>query len=251
LHLEAGPVRAARFSPDGASVLVASREGLTLWSPASREGLRFVPYGPDIRDAAFTPDGSGMVVADQRGELLWGRPLAASPAPAQKVVVPTGVLSLAVARDGTIATVEGDRAITLRAQPGGGPASGAAAIGSGKVLQRFRDPDAPVRQVAFLPTHVVAGLADGSIRLYRAPAPGAVARLRPVPALPPGKLAGVVSGPGGHLELVGPDADLARAVLRCRLGSALYPFEVCAEQFVVEGLEAIVLSTKDPAEADP
>jgi WD40 repeat protein len=255
LHLEAGPVRAARFSPDGASVLVASREGLTLWSPSAREGLRFVPYGPEIRDAAFTPDGSGMVVADQRGELLWGRPLAASPAPAQKVIVPTGVLSLAVARDGTLATVEGDRAITLRAPLGsgsaGGPPPGAAVLGSGKVLQRFRDPDAPVVEVAFLPVGVVSGVADGSVRLHRAPAPEAVAVLRPAPGLPPGKLGGVVRAPGGHLEVVGPDADLARAALRCRLGSALYPFDVCAEQFVVEGLLAIVLSGKDPAEVDP
>src|SRR5262249_27575455 len=74
LHPEAGPVRPVRFSPDGASVLVASKEGLHLWSPARREALRFVLYGPDVRDAAFTPDGAGIVVADRLGELLLGKP---------------------------------------------------------------------------------------------------------------------------------------------------------------------------------
>jgi hypothetical protein len=31
----------------------------------------------------------------------------------------------------------------------------------------------------------------------------------------------------------------------------VYPLEVCAEQFVVDGLLALALSGKDPAEADP
>jgi WD40 repeat protein len=238
LRLEAGPVRAARFSPDGASVLIASKEGLTLWSPTAREGLRFVPYGPEARDAAFTPDGAGMAVADQRGQLLLGKPAASAPAPAQTVLVPTQVLALAIAADGTIATAEGDRALTLRSP-------------AGKPVQRFHDPDAAMRAVAFLSGHVAAGLGDGSVRLYRAPAAGPVAILRAAPGLAAGKVGGVVSGPGGHLEIVGPDAVAARGAIRCRLGAALYPLEVCAEQFLVEGLLPMVLAGQDPAEAEP
>jgi WD40 repeat protein len=238
LALEAGPVRAARFSPDGASVLVASREGLTLWNPAAREGLRFVPYGPETRDAVFTPDGAGMVVANVRGELLFGKPAPTAPAPTKSMIVPTQVVALAISSDGTIATAEGDRAVGLRSPVG-------------KSFQRFRDPDAAVRAVAFLPAHVAAGLADGSLRLHHAPAVEPVATLRLAPGLPPGKLGGVVSGPLGHFEIVGPDAEAARAALRCRLGPALYPLEVCADQFAVEGLLSIVMAGKDPAEADP
>jgi WD40 repeat protein len=238
LHLETGPVRAVHFSPDGASLLVASKEGVTLWSPSSREGLRFVPYGPEARDVVFTPDGAGMAVADQRGELLLGKPLASAPAPAQRVLVPAQILALAITADGTIATAEGDRSIDLRSP-------------AGKVFQRFHDPDGAVRAVAFLPGHVVAGLGDGSVRLYRAPGPGPAAILRPAPGLGAGKLAGVISSPGGHLEIVGPDAEAARGAIRCRLGAVLYPLDVCAEQFVVEGLLPMVLAGKDPAEAEP
>jgi hypothetical protein len=78
-----------------------------------------------------------------------------------------------------------------------------------------------------------------------------VATLRLAPGLGPGQTAGVISGPGGHLEIVGPDAAAARASLRCRVGPALYPFEVCADQFVVDGVLSLVLAGKDPAEADP
>jgi len=238
LPLGAGPVRSVRFSPDGAAVLLASKEGVTLWSPAAREGLRFVPYGPDPRAAAFTPDGAGMVVADQRGEILLGKPTASTPAAAQRVLVAGQVVALAIASDGNIATGEGDRAITLRSP-------------AGKALQRFHDADAAVRAVAFVPGHIAAGLGDGSLRLYRAHVEGPTAVLRAVPGLGARQLAGLVSGPGGHLEIVGPDAVAARAALRCRLGAALYPLEVCAEQFEVAGLLSMVLAGQDPAEAEP
>ena len=217
----------------------ASRQGLTLWSPAAREGLRFVPYGPEVRDAAFTPDGASMAVADQRGELLLGKAASSAPAPAQRVLVPAQIMALAVTAEGSIVTAEGDRSIAVRSP-------------SGKPFQRYRDPDAAaMRAVAILPGHVAAGLGDGSVRLYRAPATGPVAILRPAPGLAAGKVAGVISGPGGHLEIVGPDAEAARGAVRCRLGAALYPLEVCAEQFMVEGLLGVVLSGQDPAEAEP
>ncbi len=238
LHLESGPVRAAHLSPDGGSVLVASREGVTLWSLAAHEGARFSPYGPEPRDAAFTPDGAGIVVADRRGELLLGKAATSAPAPALRVPVPAQVVALAVGADGTIVTAEGDHSVSSRSP-------------AGKSFQSFRDPDAAVRAIAILPSHVAAGLDDGSVRLYRAPAKGPLAILQPVPGLEPGKLAGIVRGPGGHLEIVGPDADAARAAVRCRLGAVLYPLEVCAEQFVVEGLLAMVLAGQDPAEAEP
>ncbi len=238
LHLEAGPVRAARFSPDGAQVLVASKEGLTLWSPTSHEGVRFVPYGPEVRDAAFTPDGTGMVVADQRGELLLGKPTPTTPAPTKTVLVAGQVMALLVAADGSIVTAEGDRSIEMRSPVG-------------KTFQRFRDPDGGMRAVAPLSGLVAAGLDDGTVRLYRAPAAGPAAILGTVPGLPAGKVGGVVRGPGGHLEVVGPGAEAARAVIRCKLGEAFYPLDVCAEQFVVEGLLPMVLAGRDPAEADP
>jgi len=81
--------------------------------------------------------------------------------------------------------------------------------------------------------------------------PGPIAILRPVPGLPAGALAGVVAGPGGHLEIVGPDAAAARALLRCRMGAVLVPFEVCAEQFEMKDLLGLILGGQDPAEVDP
>jgi hypothetical protein len=39
--------------------------------------------------------------------------------------------------------------------------------------------------------------------------------------------------------------------MRCLLGALIYPLDVCAEQFVVEGLYGMALAGIDPAEADP
>jgi WD40 repeat protein len=236
LRVEAGPVRAARFSADGASVLVASKEGVMVWRPSTHEGFRFVPYGPEVRDAAFTPD--GMVVVSRRGELLLGKPAPTAPAPLQVIPVPAQVLAVAARADGTLATAEGDRSIALR-------------LPTGKAFHRFRDPDAAVRALVLLPSPVAAGLSDGTVRLYRAPATGPAAILRVAPGLGAGKLAGILSGPRGHFEIVGPDPEAARASMHCLLGALVYPLDVCAEQFVVEGLHALALAGVDPAEADP
>jgi hypothetical protein len=180
-----------------------------------------------------------MAVADKRGELLLGKATESAPGPAATVVVPNQVLAIAVAGDGTLATAEGDRSIGLRTP-------------SGKVWQRFSAADAPVSAVAFMPQGLVAaGSGDGMIRLFRPQVAGAVAVLRPAPGLRAGALAGVVTSPGGHLEVVGPDAAEARGFLRCRLGRVLYPFEVCADQFEMSGLLPLIVAGQDPAEADP
>jgi WD40 repeat protein len=239
LKLEGGPVRAIRFSPDGRALLLAPKEGVVLWEPETHKGSRFVPYGGEPRDVVFTPDGAGMIVVDKRGQLLFGKPAESAPAPAQTVAVATQALAIAIAPNGLLATAEGDRAVTVR-----GP--------NGKPIQRYREPDAAVRAVAFLPQGLVAAsFYDGAIRLFRGNGPGAVGALRPMPGLPPGALAGVVETPSGHLELVGPDAAAARAVVRCRLGASLYPFEVCAEQLATAGLLGLILAGQDPAEAEP
>jgi WD40 repeat protein len=239
LKLEGGPVRAIRFSPDGRALLLAPREGVVLWEPETHKAVRFIPYGGEPRDVVFTPDGAGMIVADKRGQLLFGKPAESAPAPSQTVAVATQVLTLAIAPNGLLATGEGDRAVTVR-----GP--------NGKQIQRYREPDAAVRAVAFLPQGLVAAsFYDGAIRIFRGNGPGAVGVLRPMPGMKPGALAGVVEAPSGHLELVGPDAAAARAGVRCRLGASLYPFEVCAEQLAMPGLLKLIVGGQDPAEAEP
>ena len=235
LRLAPGPARTASFSPDGRALLLAAKEGVVRWDLAKHDGVPLAPFGPDPRDAAFTPDGAGVAVADARGLLLLGRPAAAAPSPVTRIGVPSQVLALAVARTGLIATAEGDRAITLR-------------TAEGKPMQRFRAPDAAVRGVAFLGTGlVVAAFSDGAARVFHAPATEAAAVLRPAPGL---RASFVLSG-GDLLDVVGPDAAAARAAVRCRLGHALYPLEVCADQFEVPGIFRIVLAGQDPAEADP
>lgn len=239
LRLEGGPIRAARFSPDGRALLLAPKEGVVLWRPEGNKVSRFPSYGPEPRDVAFTPDGWSMIVADKRGSLAFGKPVETAPRPSSLLAVPAGALALAVAANGTIATAEGDRAVGLR-----GP--------TGLPISRFRAPESAVRAIAILPQGAIAAsFADGAIRLFRAPATGAAAVLRPIPGLPQGALAGLVEAPSGHFELVGPDAPAARAALRCRIGPALYPLEVCADQFEMKDLLRVVLSGQDPAEADP
>jgi len=239
LKLTGGPVRAVRFSPGGKALLLAAKEGVVLWEPETHKGTRFVPYGGEPRDVVFTPDGAGMIVADKRGQLLFGKPAESAPAPAQTLAVATQALALAVAPNGLFVTAEGDRAVTVR-----GP--------NGKPIQRYREPEAAVRAVAFLPQGLVAAsFFDGAIRLFRGNGPGAVGALRPMPGMKPGALAGVVETPSGHLELVGPDAEAARAGVRCRIGASLYPFDVCAEPLAMTGLLDLIAAGQDPAEAEP
>ena len=238
-RFDGGPLRAARFTPDGKSLLVAAHEGVVLWSPESRRVHRFTRYGPEPRDVALTADGSGMIVSDKRGALLFGRPAESAPAPSSTLAVSGQALSIAAIPNGLFATAEGDRTLTLR-----GP--------NGKPVQRFREPDAAVRAVTALPQGLLAAsFADGALRLFRSPVPVAVTALRPAPGLPPSALAGLILAPSGHFDVVGPDAALARAALRCRLGAALYPIQVCAEQFAMSGLVPLVLAAQDPVEADP
>ena len=188
---------------------------------------------------ALTADGSGMIVSDKRGALLFGRPAESAPAPSSTLAVSGQALSIAAIPNGLFATAEGDRTLTLR-----GP--------NGKPVQRFREPDAAVRAVTALPQGLLAAsFADGALRLFRSPVPVAVTALRPAPGLPPSALAGLILAPSGHFDVVGPDAALARAALRCRLGAALYPIQVCAEQFAMSGLVPLVLAGQDPVEADP
>ena len=221
LRLAPGPARTASFSPDGRALLLAAKEGVVRWDLAKHDGVPLAPFGPDPRDAAFTPDGAGVAVADARGLLLLGRPAAAAPSPVTRIGVPSQVLALAVARTGLIATAEGDRVITLR-------------TAEGKPMQRFRAPDAAVRGVAFLGTGlVVAAFSDGAARVFHAPATEAAAGC---PRLAPGLRASFVLSGGDLLDVVGPDACAARAAVRCRLGHALYPLEVCADQFEVPGI---------------
>jgi WD40 repeat protein len=235
LRLAPGPARAARFLPDGRALILASKEGVVRWDLDRHDGVPLPLFGPDPRDVAVTPDGTGLAVADARGILMLGKPAAAAQPPPVKIGVPSQALALAVARSGSIATAEGDRAITLR-------------TAEGKPMARFREPDGAVRDVSFLGTGlVVATFSDGSARIFRAPATTAAAVLRPVPEM---RATLVLSG-GGLVDLAGEQAGPARAAVRCRLGPALYPFDVCADQFEVPGILQIVLAGQDPAEADP
>lgn len=234
LRLKAGPVRAVRFSPDGARLLSASRDGVTLWDVAARQGMRHTAYGAEPRDAAFARDGATFAVAGADASLRVGVP--GKPAPTHVVPVAPQVLSLDFTEDGSIAAAEGDRSVTLR-------------LPAGKVIHRYRERDAASRAVAAAPGRIIAAaFADGAIRLYRAPVDGAAATLR---AAPGALRAGYASGPAGHVDFLGDDAAAARDAAACRIGITLYPFDVCAEQFVVKGLLGIVLAGQDPAEADP
>lgn len=239
LRLESGPARAVRFSLDGRALLLATREGVVLWAPDTHQASRFLAYGAEPRDVIFAPESGGMAVADKRGLLLLGKPTETVPGPTLTISVASQAVALAVARNGSLVIAEGDRSITVRTP-------------TGKVIQRFREPDAAVRALAVLPQGAVAaGCDDGAIHLFNAPASGPVAILESAVGLHPGALAGVIRGAGGYLELVGPDAASARELLRCRLGPALYPFEVCADHYLVPGLLPMVLAGHDPAEAEP
>jgi WD40 repeat protein len=238
LHLDGGPGRAVRFSPDGRTVLLAAKDGVTLWDPGGKKGLRFVPFGPDPRDLAFMPDGGLFAVAARDGALLLGRPSEATPAPLATIPVPTQVLGVACA-NGLIATAEGDRSIGLRS-------------GNGKLIHRFRTPEGTIRGIGFAgPGTVAAALSDGSIGLYRPPSTTALASLRALLSRRSRIAGGMVSSPGGQVDFVGAGAAQAREATSCRIGATLYPFDVCADHFQVPGMLGIVLAGKDPAEAEP
>src|SRR5262249_33944196 len=161
-------------------------------------------------------------VASSNATLAVGSPENAS---ASKVLpVPAHVLSVAFASNGSIATAEADRSIGYRTSVG-------------KLIQRFQEGDSPVRRVAFTRDGAIVGaFGDGSLRVFRPPLARAAAVLRPAEGA--AGAAGVAMTPGGHVDFIG-DAAAGRAGLSCRIGTMLYPFAVCAEQFMVPGLLAL------------
>lgn len=233
LHLKRGPVRAVRFSPDGKSLLSSSRDGVTVWDVGARQGLRYTAFGTGPRDAAFTLDGAGFAVASSDASVLIGE--IGKPNVSRKMPLAADAAYVSFRGDGAIVVIEGDRAIVTRSK-------------EGKILQRFTAPEAPLSGLVVLPSGpVLAPGTDGKLSLFLAPKEAARATIRLVPGAP----AAIVVSEGGYLDLLGDDVSPAKAMIRCRLGMVLYPFEVCAEQFWVSGLVPMVLRGADPAEAEP
>jgi WD40 repeat protein len=241
LLLDGGAVRALSFGPDGASLLSASQEGLTLWDLATQKGSRYTAYGMAPRAVAWAPDGASFAVARADASLAIGSPGKTSPA--RVILLPGSLQALEFGPSGTLATAESDGSIALRSP-------------TGKIAHKFRADGAAARAVTVSDGSIIAGFSDGSVRVFRPPREEAVVVLRAAPravaaSAPGGSASGYVSAPSGHLDLLGDDLRGARSLLLCRLGVHLYPFEVCADQFVVPGLLGIALAGQDPAEAEP
>ena len=127
--------------------------------------------------------------------------------------------------------VEGDGTVAMRHPPG-------------KVLERLREPGAAARVATPIPGGLAAGMNDGSVRMFLPGRTRAVAMVWPVTG------GAVIAAADGHVDASSVGGP-ASAALVCRLAGVAYPFEVCAEQFIVKDLLGVALAGRDPAEADP
>jgi hypothetical protein len=152
------------------------------------------------------------------------------PAPTEVVPLLVSPFDLYFTPD-RLVVAEGDGSIAMRRPPT-------------KVLERLREPGAAARVVTPLAVGLAAGMNDGSIRMFLPGRARAVAMVWPVAG------SAVITSTDGHVDAT-TAAGPAAAGLVCRLGGVAYPFEVCAEQFIVTGLLGVALAGRDPAEADP
>src|SRR5262249_7169439 len=112
LSLDEGTVRGLSFRPDGASLLTASDEGLTLWDVTTKKGSRYAAYGSAPRDVAWYPDGASFAVARADASLAIGAP--GQKSPARVVPLAGAAQAIAFGRAGTFATADYDGSVSVR-----------------------------------------------------------------------------------------------------------------------------------------
>ena len=105
---------------------------------------------------------------------------------------------------------------------------------TGQGLASLRRHTQGVSSVVFSPdgAWLASGSSDGDIMLWDSADGAQVAALRSFTGTP----AGVVFSGDGYVDVVGPNADVARLHVRCRVGPVMVPFPVCAERYEVTGL---------------
>jgi WD40 repeat protein len=228
LQLDGGDVRALAFSPGGDKLLIAAAPGVTLWDLATGKGERYTAFGKSPRAVAWAREGNLFGVARSDATLALGA--VGKPSPTEVVPMLVSPFDLYFTPE-RLVVVEGDGSVAMRHPPG-------------KVLERLREPGAAARVATPLPVGLAAGMNDGSIRMFLPGRARAVAMVWPVAG------GAVITATDGHVDASSASGPPSVALV-CRLGAVAYPFEVCAEQFIVKDLLGVALAGRDPAEADP
>jgi WD40 repeat protein len=162
-----GALRAASFSPDGRTVVTASKDGTArLWDVATGTELRRLTHGNEVTAASFSPDGRTVVTASgDKTARLWD---AATGEELQRLSHDGWVLAASFSPDGrTVVTASGDKTARLWD------------AATGKELQRLAHGNG-VRAASFSPDgrSIVTGSDDWSARVWDAAAGKELQRLR-------------------------------------------------------------------------
>ncbi len=243
---------ATAFSPDGKSLAVSGMENTWFIDLATMRKTQEVPFGaaPTFERVGYSPDGALFAVGGALLDAKTGAKRAALEARPFEFS-PDGKL-LATARGSNLLLIDpgGQASFELRttwdeptalafSSSGKWLLSASGSLGTSEVQLWDVVAQKELRKLgegigaAFLPNEEVLVVAGRAIALHARDG----RRLASLTAIS-GKDAGYASSGGAtpFYEILGSDLAAARAALGCRLGDALYPFEVCGESYEASGI---------------
>ncbi len=273
------PVTSATFSPKGDWLVSGAEDGtIRLWDSHTGSLVRsFQGDSRGVLSVAVSPDGTILAFGEERGDVQLLKSNTGDLL-ARLVGHVRGVRSLAFGPNGKLASGSLDRSVRLWSVPEGrmlhlleghadrveavalAPTGRLLASGSmdhticlwdsetGERLRCLTGHEQGVTALAFSADSatLASGSEDASTRLWDVASGTEMLALHGIHESD----SGYAFTPDGYVELLGKEVATARVRLGCRVGPHLFPFELCAERFEVEGLLTKVLA-RDPSYRNP
>jgi WD40 repeat protein len=222
-------VRAVAFSPDGTRIVSGARDKtVRIWDSSTGKLLHTMEeHVHDVTTVAFSPNGTRVVSGSVDAAIrVWD---AVTGNHLLKLDGTHSVINaVAFSVDGKL-IASGSNEFTVRLWN----------ADTGAVVAKLEGHSDPVVKVAFLSSTLLRSMStDGEVRFWQLPEGKLLMAQKPIN----GKNALVQVTADHHVDFVGPDACSAHGVLRCRIGSYSFPFDVCEERLYAPGIFAKFLN---------